>query len=96
MAHVDPKTPARTLTGIRILAATDIAPMPAFVTGATTPPEAVAELRHAFATASEQPWFPPLAEALCLAGFAPVDQDSFGPTLRWAREAEAAGYAGPA
>ena len=80
---------------IRVLASTDLAPLPAFVASRETPAGLVAALKHSFAGAAARPWFPPLAEALCLTGFEPVDHGTFATTLRWAEEAEAAGYPVP-
>lgn len=83
------------VSGIRVVDATETAPMPAFVASAGTSARTVEELRRSFAAAAEQSWFPPLAEALSLEGFAPVDRDSYATTMSWAREAEAAGYPVP-
>lgn len=83
------------VAGIRVIDTTRLAPAPAFVTAPATPRSAVARLRRAFATAAAAPWFPPLAEALCLAGFEPVEANYSDVTLDWAREAEAAGYPVP-
>ena len=80
---------------IRVIDATATAPIPAFVTGAETPLDIVERLRRAFLAAAAQPWFPPLADALCLEGFAAASQDSFATTRRWARQAEEAGYGRP-
>ncbi len=77
---------------IRVLASTDLAPLPAFVASSATPAALVTALKDSFAGAAARSWFPPLAEALCLTGFEPVEQGSFATTLRWAEEAEAAGY----
>lgn len=81
--------------GIRVLDSTDLAPMPAFVAAPGLPAQAVARLRQAFAAASSRPWFAAHAEALLIAGFAPVDHAAFATTLAWDREAVAAGYAVP-
>jgi ABC-type phosphate/phosphonate transport system substrate-binding protein len=81
--------------GIRVLESTDLAPMPAFVASPGLPEEAVTRLREAMATAATRPWFARHAEALLLAGFAPVDRSSFATTLAWDREAVAAGYGEP-
>lgn len=81
--------------GIRVLDSTDLAPMPAFVAAPGLPEAAVARLRGAFAAAASRPWFPPLGDALLLAGFAPVTLADFAPTLAWDREAVEAGYAVP-
>jgi ABC-type phosphate/phosphonate transport system substrate-binding protein len=82
--------------GIRTLTSTETAPMPAFVAAAGAPPELVHRLREAFAGATAQPWFAPLAEPLLLEGFAPVSRESFAPLLEWDAQARAAGYALPA
>lgn len=82
--------------GIRVLASTDVAPMPAFVAAPQMPQHEVARLKQAFAAASGQSWFPPLADALLLDGFAVVDQAAFSTTLDWDKEALAAGYDTPA
>ncbi len=82
--------------GIRVLAYTDTAPMPAFVAAASTPADAVARLRAAFTTAADRPWFAAFAEPLLLEGFAPVDAATYAPLLEWDREAKAAGYPLPA
>lgn len=81
--------------GIRVLASTDLAPMPAFVAAPGLPAGAVARLRAAFAAAASRPWFAPHAEALLIEGFAPVDQASFATTLAWDLEAVDAGYSVP-
>jgi ABC-type phosphate/phosphonate transport system substrate-binding protein len=81
--------------GIRVLDQTDLAPMPAFVAAPSLPAAAVARLRAAFAAAASRPWFAQHADALLIAGFAPVDHASFATTLAWDRDAVAAGYAVP-
>jgi len=82
--------------GVRVLAVTEVAPMPAFVAAAGSPPEMVARLRSAFVAAADQSWFGPLAEQLLLEGFAEVSEDTFAPLLRWHEAALAAGFARPA
>lgn len=82
--------------GIRVLASTDTAPMPAFVAAASAPADAVARLRAAFSTAADRPWFAALAEPLLLEGFAQVDAATYAPLLEWDREAKSAGYPLPA
>jgi len=81
--------------GIRVLASTALAPMPAFVASPGLPAEAMARLRQAFAAAASRPWFAPQAQALLITGFAPVDLASFATTRAWDHEAVAAGYASP-
>lgn len=88
--------------GIRVVASTDLAPIPAFVAAPTLREETalgeepVARLKRAFAAASARPWFADYAPALMLAGFAPVSKSDFSTTLAWDAEAVAAGYPLPA
>jgi ABC-type phosphate/phosphonate transport system substrate-binding protein len=82
--------------GVRVLSATALAPMPAFVAAAGVPLGVVARLRAAFASAAAKAWFDELAEPLMLAGFAEVSRETFAPALEWDREAKAAGYLEPA
>ncbi len=81
---------------VRVVDSIDLAPIPAFVASPTLASEELERLRRAFTAAATREWFPRFAETLCLAGFAAVDRSSFAETLRWAREAEAAGYPVPA
>jgi ABC-type phosphate/phosphonate transport system substrate-binding protein len=78
--------------GIRVLESTALAPMPAFVAAPGLPAAAVARLRQGFAQAATRPWFAEHAEALLIAGFAPVDQADFATTLAWDHAAVQAGY----
>lgn len=80
---------------LRVVASTAVAPLPALVASPGLPAGDVRALRDAFAGAAARPWFPPLAEALCLTGFAPVTRETYGTTLAWAAAAAAAGYAAP-
>ncbi|MGI3901197.1 MAG: phosphate/phosphite/phosphonate ABC transporter substrate-binding protein [Janthinobacterium lividum] len=80
---------------LRVVASTDLAPLPALVAAPGLPAENVEALRRCFADAAVRPWFAPLAETLCLQGFAPVTRESFAVTRGWASEAEAAGYLQP-
>ena len=82
--------------GIRVLASTETAPMPAFVAGDDVGPDPLRRMREAFTGAARRPWFAQLAEPLLLEGFAPVTKESFAPLLEWDREARAAGYDLPA
>lgn len=82
--------------GIRVIGATALAPIPAFVASPALPAAAVDGLKAAFAAAASRTWFPPLGHTLCLAGFAPVDKSDYAITLAWDREAKAAGYPVPA
>jgi len=82
--------------GIRVLATTETAPIPAFVAAEETPPATIAALRQAFAGAAHRPWFAPFADDLLLDGFVAVDKSSYAQTLEWDRAAKAAGYPYPA
>jgi ABC-type phosphate/phosphonate transport system substrate-binding protein len=86
----------RLVAGVRVLASTALAPMPAFVAAHDVPPAEVARLRLAFTSAARQPWFGAWAEPLMLEGFAAVDRAAFDRALEWDREARAAGYPEPA
>jgi len=87
--------PERT-AGVRVLATTAVAPMPAFVAAAGTPPQIVERLRAAFTAAAGADWFSPYAEGLMLRGFAPVTPESYAVLLEWERAALEAGYPLPA
>jgi ABC-type phosphate/phosphonate transport system substrate-binding protein len=86
----------RVCDGVRVLASTALAPMPAFVAAAGVPASVVARLRGAFVGAAGRSWFEELAEPLLLEGFAAVDRETFAPALEWDREARAAAYVEPA
>ncbi len=81
--------------GVRVLESTDIAPMPAFVAAPALPEADAAALRQAFVQARTRTWFPPLADALLLEGFAAVRFDSFAKTRSWHDDALRAGYEVP-
>jgi ABC-type phosphate/phosphonate transport system substrate-binding protein len=81
--------------GIRVLASTALAPMPALVASASTPGEIVARLRGALAAVPDRQWFAPLGEELLLDGFAEVQHDTFAPLLGWDRAAREAGFERP-
>lgn len=82
--------------GVRVLASTENAPIPAFVAAAGTPAVEIERLRGALLDAASRAWFAPLGDQLLLDGFAPVSAKSFATTLEWDSEAKAAGYALPA
>ena len=81
---------------VRVLASTEVAPMPAFVAAAETPVEVIAKLRVAFAGAARRPWFKALGDPLLLDGFAEVSERDFAVLLEWEREAIEARYERPA
>jgi ABC-type phosphate/phosphonate transport system substrate-binding protein len=80
----------------RVVASTDLAPIPAFVAASALPGEDATRLRQAFSAAAKRDWFAPLGEALLITGFVPVGHEDFAVTLAWDREAKAAGYPVPA
>jgi ABC-type phosphate/phosphonate transport system substrate-binding protein len=82
--------------GVRVLASTEVAPMPALVAAAGAPPELVTRLRSALVAAAARPWFAPLRAELLIEGFVAVDREHFATTLAWDRAAKAAGYDLPA
>lgn len=82
--------------GVRVLAATPLTPIPAFVAAAAAPADLVARLRAAFVAAARRPWFAPLGHTLLLEGFVPVSAATYAPLLEWDRQARAAGYELPA
>ncbi len=84
------------LAKVRVVASTELAPIPAFVASRGTPEGVVERLRAALLAVSRESWFDHFGEILCLRGFEAVQSQTFDTTLRWAREAETAGYRLPA
>ena len=82
--------------GVRVLSATALAPIPAFVAAADVPAAVVTRLRAAFTAAATRPWFAELADPLMLEGFAEATRKVFDPALQWDDQAKAADYAEPA
>jgi ABC-type phosphate/phosphonate transport system substrate-binding protein len=82
--------------GVRVLATTELTPMPAFVAAAAAPPAMVSALRTAFLGAARQPWFEDFRKPLQLAGFAAASAADYAPYLEWDREALSARYELPA
>ncbi len=82
--------------GVRVLASTATAPMPAFVAASTAPEATVARLREALLGAAARPWFARFGHLLEIRGFAEASQHTYGVLLDWEREARAAGYDQPA
>lgn len=81
---------------VRVLASTEVAPIPAFVTAKDSDPDLVLRLKDAFANAHTRNWFAPLGTRLLITGFKAVDHADFATTLAWDRDAKASGYALPA
>jgi ABC-type phosphate/phosphonate transport system substrate-binding protein len=82
--------------GVRVLASTELTPIPTLVASAGADASMVAALRAAFAAAATRPWFASCRELLQLAGFAHVSAAEYAMYLDWDREAKAAGYPLPA
>lgn len=82
--------------GVRVLASTALAPMPAFVAAAEVPAALVTRLRDAFTSAATKPWFAELADPLMLEGFAGATRPGFDLALEWDRQAREADYVEPA
>ncbi len=82
-------------SGVRVLASTATAPMPALVAASNVPESTVMRFRAALLGAADRPWFARFAERLELKGFAPVSQDTYAVLLDWEREARDAGYDQP-
>lgn len=80
----------------RVVASTELAPVPAFVAAEGTSAEHVQQLRSAFEQAHTQAWFAEYSEPLGLVGFAAAYHDDYESTLAWHRDAVAAGYPEPA
>jgi ABC-type phosphate/phosphonate transport system substrate-binding protein len=82
--------------GIRVLASTAVAPMPALVASASMPRPIVERLRTALLGAAERKWFGACGERLQIDGFAAVTEGAYSTLLDWEAEARAAGYDKPA
>jgi ABC-type phosphate/phosphonate transport system substrate-binding protein len=82
--------------GVRVLATTELTPMPAFVAAAPATPAMIDALRSAFLGAARQPWFDQMRAPLQLAGFDAVGSADYAPYLEWDAQARAAGYELPA
>ena len=81
---------------VRVLAATESTPMPAFVAAAAAPASMVSALRTAFLSAAQRPWFEEFRGPLQLAGFDAATAAAYAPYLDWNAQAIAAGYELPA
>jgi ABC-type phosphate/phosphonate transport system substrate-binding protein len=80
---------------IRIVATTDIAPIPFLVASPDCPEEVVVALQTALLKFGGASACAGLRDRLCLQGFAPVAIEDYDVMLRWDAEARAAGYAQP-
>ena len=82
--------------GVRVLASTATAPMPALVAAKTVSPAIIERLRAGLVGAAGRSWFAPFADLLQLKGFAAVTDNSYGMLLDWDQAARAVGYDRPA
>jgi len=80
---------------IRVVATTDVAPIPFLVASRECPNEVVVALQTELLRVGEAATLADLRERLCLQGFAPVTVTDYDLMLRWDAEARAAGYAQP-
>ncbi|MGH8302718.1 MAG: phosphate/phosphite/phosphonate ABC transporter substrate-binding protein [Steroidobacteraceae bacterium] len=86
----------KVVEGVRVLASTELAPMPAFVAAADMPAAAVGRLRHAFTGAATKPWFAEFADPLMIEGFSETTRAVFDLALKWNQDAMTAAYPAPA
>lgn len=91
MLHHDPGLGER----IRVVATTDVAPIPFLVAAPDCPNEIVAVLRAALVGFGEAPECEALKDSLCLDGFAPVSAADYELIANWDQEARTAGYRQP-
>lgn len=92
LQHHQPGLAAR----VRVIESTALAPIPAFVASPAVPSGVIDRLTVCLTSAQDQPWFPALADALRIAGFAVSALDDFDIIRARALEAGRAGYPLPA
>jgi ABC-type phosphate/phosphonate transport system substrate-binding protein len=80
---------------IRIVATTDIAPIPFLVASEQCPDDVVVALQTALLRFGDAAACAGLRDRLCLQSFVPVAIEDYDVMLRWDAEARAAGYARP-
>ena len=80
---------------IRIVATTDVAPIPFLIAGRDCPDDVVRALQAALLKFGDNAACADLRDRLCLKGFAPVAKPDYDLMLRWDAEARAADYARP-
>ncbi|KIZ47660.1 hypothetical protein OO17_03175 [Rhodopseudomonas palustris] len=83
-------------TQIRVVATTEAAPIPFLVASRSCPDEVVTALRTTLLGFASNTDCADLSDALCLAGFAPVDLAAYETIAEWDAGARQAGYASPA
>jgi ABC-type phosphate/phosphonate transport system substrate-binding protein len=80
---------------IRVVATTDVAPIPFLVASPACPDDIVSALQAALVRFGDAPACDDLRDRLCLEAFAPVVIDDYSLMTRWDAEARAAGYSEP-
>ena len=80
---------------IKVVAATDAAPIPFLVASPQCPRDVIAALRQALLDFGDAPGLDDLKDRLCLERFVTVDVADYGVIARWEAEAIAAGYPQP-
>ncbi|MBS0531749.1 MAG: PhnD/SsuA/transferrin family substrate-binding protein [Proteobacteria bacterium] len=80
---------------IRVVATTDVAPIPFLIAGRDCPDDVVLALQAALLKFGDVAACADLRDRLCLKGFAPVAVGDYDLMLRWDAEARAAGYGCP-
>jgi ABC-type phosphate/phosphonate transport system substrate-binding protein len=80
---------------IRIVATTDVAPIPFLVASPACPDDIVSALQAALVGFGDAPACADLRDRLCLETFVPVATDDYSLMTRWDAEARAAGYDQP-
>lgn len=75
----------------RVIASTDLVPIPAIMASQHMDEAIVDRLRAALLTLGSKPEHAALCADLCISGFAPLDPATYEVAERWAREAEAQG-----
>ncbi len=88
VAH-EPETAAR----LRVVETTRLTPMPLLVASDGVPAQRTARLRSALVAAGTSSTAAPILRALCLSGFAPLDQQGYRTLIDSADAVEAEGYA---
>jgi ABC-type phosphate/phosphonate transport system substrate-binding protein len=80
---------------IRMVATTDVAPIPFLVASPVCPDHIVSALQATLAAFGDAPACADVRDRLCLEAFAPVVTDDYSLMTRWDAEARAAGYDAP-
>jgi ABC-type phosphate/phosphonate transport system substrate-binding protein len=78
---------------LRVIASTDLAPIPLLVASPQCPDDVVSRLRNSLIAFGGIEACATLRDELCLAGFSAVVLAEYDLTLAWESEAVAAGYA---